>query len=385
MYARTLPALLVLFVACTPADGGDAPVAGTGGSTAGAGGAPGVGGQPPGGGGSVGAGGQIAVGSGGTMAGAGGTGGATGAGGTAPTDGPPVVPTGGDAGDDGVTEVGAPPAADFPACPPGPFEAPRPGPSQNICAGFNIKYNWNEGPTWVASQKAFFFSNFVQGAAGPGDMIKYDPATGMCETFIVGNGCNGLSVHPDGSLIAACHTPRAVLKYDLTTKMSTVLVEMVEGKRLDSPNDLVAHRNGTIYFTNPPFELAGRPQGAGPSVWRRDPAGMVHLISRGNANPIGISPDHKRLYVAGSAWNLDDAGVPTRAGGFTLGGDGIAVDCAGNVYTTTGAIISPQNQSIGRFAAGTNMAFGGADGRTLLVVSGRGMRTIQMNIPGLAQ
>jgi gluconolactonase len=349
------------------------------------GGSTGMGGQPSGSGGGPGpgAGGQPGEGgSSGSGAGGGGTGGATGSGGAAPTDGPPAVPAGADASGG---EVSAPPPAAFPGCPTGPFEAPRPGPTQNICAGFNIKYNWNEGPTWVASQQAFFFSNFVQGAAGPGDMIKYDPATGKCETFIVGNGCNGLSVHPDGSLIAACHTPRAVLKYDLGTKTSTVLVEMVGGQRLDSPNDLVAHRNGTIYFTNPPFELAGRPQGAGPSVWRRDPAGMVHLISRGNANPIGISPDHKRLYVAGAAWNLDDAGVPTRAGGFTLGGDGIAVDCAGNVYTTTGAIISPQNQSVGRFAAGTNMAFGGADGKTLLVVRGRGMHTIQMNLPGLAQ
>ena len=318
--------------------------------------------------------GGAAVGSGGAGTGAGGTGG----GGSQIDAGSTDVPSGGSGGMGG----GAPPAAGS-HCPAGPFEAPRAGASQAICAGFNFKYNWNEGPTWSAAQKAFFFSNFVQRAAGPGDMIKYDPASGRCEVFIEGNGCNGLSVAPDGSVIGACHTPRAIMKYDLATKQGTVLVNMAENKPLDSPNDLVAHSNGTIYFTNPPYELGGRPQGVGPSVWRLDPAGMLHLITRGNANPLGISPDYKRLYVAGSAWNLDQAGVPTRAGGFTLGGDGIAVDCGGNVYTNGGAIISPDNQRIGNFPGGTNMAFGGPDGKTLLVVQGRTARTVQMNIPGM--
>ena len=50
---------------------------------------------------------------------------------------------------------------------------------------------------------------------------------------------------------------------DLTTKQSTVLVDMVEGKKLDSPNDVTTHRNGTIYFSNATYELGGRPAGAG--------------------------------------------------------------------------------------------------------------------------
>ena len=84
-------------------------------------------------------------------------------------------------------------------------------------------------------------------------------------------------------------------------------------------------------------------------------------------------------------WDLDEQGVPLKkAGAFPLGNDGIGVDCAGNIYDHGGAIHNPQGQQIGTFPGGTNMAFGGPDGHTLLVVGmGRGARTVQMNLPGL--
>jgi gluconolactonase len=232
---------------------------------------------------------------------------------------------------------GAPPdaarGAAAPRCPPGPYEAPKVGASKTICAGFAVKYDWNEGPTWVAKQKAFFFSNFLMNAPGPGDMIKYDPATDKCEFFIEGNGCNGLAADNDGdAIIATCQTPRAVLRFDLATKTSTVLADMVQGQKLDSPNDLAIHSNGTIYFSNTTLELAGRDRGFGPALLFIDPAGMVHVVAQGSINPLGLSPDQKRLYAMGGYWDLDDNGVPTKKNnGFTLGGDGLAIDCAGNV------------------------------------------------------
>jgi gluconolactonase len=376
MLQRTALALVVLLAAC-----GQSP-SGTSSATGGAPGSQGTGGSGTGGtaartGGS---GGTEPSGSGGTSGGTGGTAGST-------TPDADVPDTSGPTPEAGPAET-APPAdtntAAEPICPPGPFEAPKPGPQENICPGFNVKYSWNEGPTWVPQQKAFFFSNFMIRAAGPGDMIKYDPATNKCEVFITGNGCNGLTPAPDGSIIATCQTPRALMRYDLTTKMGTKLVDMVEGKMLDSPNDLAIHPNGTIYFSNTIFELGGRQQGLGPALLRRDPQGMVTIIARGGLNPLGVSPDYKRLYAMGGYWDLDADGVPTRkAGNFTLGGDGIGVDCGGNVYTQTGAIISPANQNIGRFPGGTNMAFGGEDRKTLLVVGGKSMHVVKMNLPGM--
>jgi gluconolactonase len=310
--------------------------------------------------------------------------------------GPPGLDPGATGQDPGVTgqdpaDAGDAAAVSHPvvpvkqwSCPPGPFEPPVAGPAQPVCDASVFKYGWSEGPTWIASQSAFFFSNFVVSAAGPGDMIKFTPETGACETFIADVACNGLGVAPDGNILGACHGPRALMHYDVITREGTVLADRVDGNMLDSVNDVVAHSNGTIYFTNPTYELAGRPVGLGQAVLRRDPAGVISVVARGRVNGIALSPDEKQLYVVlQGVWDLDDQGVPSNPRSFPLGGDGIAVDCAGNIYDNAGVIRNPEGQKIGSFPAGTNMAFGGPDGKTLFVVRNATAYTVQMNIPGL--
>jgi gluconolactonase len=272
------------------------------------------------------------------------------------------------------------------SCPGGPYLMPVAGQSQPICKAFTFKYNWNEGPTWITSEQAFFFTNFVQGAAGPGDIIKYTPG-GQCETWVTGAGCNGLTAAFDGTLVGVCQTPRAVVAYDVVTKQPKVLASTYMGKMLDSPNDVVSHSNGSIYFTNPTYELGGRPVGLGPAILYIDPTGTLNLIAKTGGQPNGIclSADEKRLYVVGGGvWDLDAMGVPTKANvNFPLNADGISVDCAGNVYLSGGAIIDPSGKQIGTFPGGTMATFGGADGKTLIVVGGgTGVHTVQMNIPG---
>jgi len=92
------------------------------------------------------------------------------------------------------------------------------------------------------------------------------------------------------------------------------------------------------------------------------------VIQMGGLNGVALSPDETKLYVVGmGTWTLDAQGVPGQKGGPTPGGDGIAVDCAGNIITQ-----------------GTNSAFGGPDGKTLLVVGGgTQVRTVAMTVPGL--
>ncbi|HEY8925216.1 MAG TPA: SMP-30/gluconolactonase/LRE family protein, partial [Polyangia bacterium] len=271
-----------------------------------------------------------------------------------------------------------------PSCPAGPFPTPMVMSSQSVCASFAFRYTWNEGPTWVAAENAFFFSNFVAGSASGGDIIKYTPG-GSCETFIRDVGCNGLAVSTDGNLLAACQQPRAVVRFDLKTKQMTVVADRLGTAMLDTPNDLVQHSNGSIYFTNPPNELAGRPQGVGPSLLRIDPMGKLTKISDGNFNGIALSPDERTLYVVRSeVWSLDAEGVPsTKRALFSNNGDGMAVDCAGNVYVD-GKIFQPDGTQIGSWGAGTNLAFGGPDGKTVLVAgSGKTVRELKMNLPGL--
>jgi sugar lactone lactonase YvrE len=82
-------------------------------------------------------------------------------------------------------------------------------------------------------------------------------------------------------------------------------------------------------------------------------------------------------------WDLDAQGVPSNRTTLFTGGDGMAVDCAGNIYAS-GSIFSPTGQNLGSWGSGTNLAFGGVDGKTVLVVGGgTAVRELQLNVPGL--
>jgi len=280
-----------------------------------------------------------------------------------------------------VTDGAAPRRA---VCPPGPFPTPMPGPAQTVCTDWKAAYNYNEGPTWIAEQGAFFFSNYQHYVGKGCDIVKYTPG-GTCEPYIQGVGCNGLAVTADGNIVGACHQTRSIVRFDVTTKQATTVADKYMGQMFQTPNDLVVHSNGTIYFTNPPFELGGRPAGVTIPIFRIDPAGVVTPVAQGKpANGIGLSPDEKRLYaLQGGIWDLDEAGVPSNQRGLFTGGDGMAVDCAGNLYAS-GGIFSAQGQRLGSYPGSTNLTFGGADRKTLFLVGpGTRVRTVQMNVPGL--
>lgn len=252
-------------------------------------------------------------------------------------------------------------------CPANPVAATK-GTVTNQCQNFAFNYGYNEGPTWIASQNAFFFSNFIQSSNKGGDIIKFTLATGTCEVWLHEVGCNGLGVSPSGNLLAACHGPRAVMEYDVTTKVGRKIATMAGGKQLDSPNDLIARSDGNVYFSNTTYELGGEPQGLGFALVRIDPKGATSVIENGMLNGLALSPDETKLWVVQKGtYNLDAAGVPTKGQGPNPGGDGIAVDCAGTIFNE-----------------GTNSAFGGPDGKTLIAVGGgKTVRTIAMSAPGL--
>jgi gluconolactonase len=282
------------------------------------------------------------------------------------------------------------------ACPPGPFPAPAGTNRQQVCTGFKYSHTFNEGPVWVPSEKAFFFSNFQIGDAASnfnGDIIKYTPG-GQCEIFIKDVGTNGLGIAPDGNLLGASHLTRSIVEFDLVTKQPKTLLDNYMGKKLNSPNDIIVHSNGTIYFTNPDYEVGNRPMEMGTAVLRIDPAGIASMIAMGGEpNGITLSPDEKRLYVEqdGSGvkvYDLDDTGAPSSGPrDFSMQTDGMAVDCAGNVYLSgAGAIVSPDGKVIANIpgGGGTMPTFGGADGKTLLIIGGgTNVATVQMNLPGL--
>jgi sugar lactone lactonase YvrE len=270
------------------------------------------------------------------------------------------------------------------ACPPGPYPTQMDTMTTQACQGFAFNYGYNEGPTWIASQNAFFFSNFVQGDTSAnksaGDIVKvsYTPAANgnplvaTCEVWLHDVGCNGLGVASDGNIIGACHGPRAVMKYDVVTKQATTLATMAGGEMLDAPNDLISTRNGNIYFSNTTYELGGRPQGLGFALVRIDPTDQTSVIQKGQLNGMALSPDESLLYVVQmGVWNVNpDGSLGTKTNMPGPGGDGIAMDCAGNIVN--------ENSKYG-----TNAAFGGPDGKTLIAVGGgTSVKIIQMTVPG---
>jgi gluconolactonase len=250
-----------------------------------------------------------------------------------------------------------------------------------VCQDFRFDYSWNEGPTWVPSQGAFFFSSFEVGSPSGGHIIKFVPGAG-CEIFLADVGCNGLATSIDGNLLAACQQSRSVVHVDLVSKELTTVADQYMGQMLDTPNDLVQHDNGSIYFTNPTYELGGRPEGIGSAAFRVDPAGEISMLGEGPCNGIVLSPDQSRLYVISlGIWDLDDQGVPSNRQEMFTRGDGMAVDCAGNIYAN-GSIWSPDGENIGSWGEGTNLAFGGEDGTSLFVVASGRVRLATSEVPG---
>jgi gluconolactonase len=282
----------------------------------------------------------------------------------------------------GIGGGGAEPAY---TCPAGPFPEPEAGEVEQLCQDFDFDFNYLEGPTYVKSQNALYFSNFdiLQGTGG--DIIKVTLDDKQCVRFTSNVGCNGLAVGVPGKVLGACQQSRAVESFDLVTKAPTTLASEYLGKMLDTPNDLIVHSNGTIYFTNRLAELDGRPQGHGPAVFYIDPQGTLKEIGKGDGNGIALSPDQRTLYVNNlGTWPLDENGVPGEKAPQMVGGDGLAVDCAGNLYESGGNIKNAEGQGIGSFPGGTNMAFGGPDGKVLFVVSGgSNVRAVHMNVPGI--
>jgi gluconolactonase len=378
-------ALTFSLAACTstpvrPIQSGTAGTSGAAGSASGtAGSTPGTAGSTPGTAGST-------PGTAGSTSGtAGATVGTAGSGGT----GGAIVGTVGTTGTAGATDGGATdthPATDAGGssytrfvCPPPPYAAQMTTMTTAICngGGFTYNYGYNEGPTWIATQNAFFFSNFVQGNGSAnktaGDIIKVTLGAGgaaTCEVWVHDAGCNGLGVSSTGKLLGACHGPRAVMEYDPATKVSRVVSSMAGGKMYDSPNDLISHSNGTIYFSNTQYELGGRPAGGiGSALVRIDPDGTATVVQGGGINGMALSPDETKLYVVGmGVWNIGpDGKQTTKTNDGAPGGDGIAMDCAGRISNN-----------------GTNSAYGGSLGTTLIAVGGgTAAKLMQMTVPGL--
>jgi gluconolactonase len=294
-------------------------------------------------------------------------------------------------------DAGAPPVAGQ-RCPAGPFaDSPFPGGAapqpQMLCGGMTF----TEGAVWFAERNTLFFSDFNIGNPLAGRIMAFTPG-GQCTEFITNGGTNGLVIGPDGNLLGARHADQTITRFDLETQEPTVVVANNGGLAFNSPNDIAVRSDGNFYFTDPGFLLGNRMSQQPQATYRVDPSGALTIIdTTASPNGISLSPDESRLYLAtfGGGGNIvvfDVAadGSVGQAQTFVagVGSDGMAVDCAGNLYTTGGPgvqIFSPEGDPIGTINAqgAANLAFGGPNRQTLFITATTQLLGVELAIPGL--
>ena len=258
-------------------------------------------------------------------------------------------------------------------------------------------FDWAEGPVWVESGGYLLFTDLPQNviwrwseADGLSEFMRPSGFDGEDASHLREPGANGLVIEPSGALLMCDHGNRSLSRVDLATRRKTIVVDRFERKRLNSPNDLVIHRSGAIYFTDPPYGLEGLNESpvkelAHNGVYRLAPDGKVTLIDDALSFPNGValSPDHRTLYVAVSdpqapilmAYALGDDGRATSSrlvfdAASMMGPDapgvpdGLKVDARGRIFTTGPGgvlVLTPDGELLGVIDTGratANCAFG---------------------------
>ena len=278
-------------------------------------------------------------------------------------------------------------------------------------------FKFTEGPVWVRDGKYLLFSdpndNKIYKYTPDGQLSVFRDKSGYQGADIAEYGqpgSNGLTLDPQGRLTINQHGNRRVIRIEADGR-ETVLADHFQGKRLNSPNDLVYRSDGTLYFTDPPFGLP---------KFHQDPrkelpyegvfslyGGKLQLISKDFTGPNGIafSPDEKYLYVAN--WNKKKKVVMrynARPDGTLTNGklffdmtaapgedalDGMKVDQKGNLYVSGPGglwIISPEGKHLGTIIAPMhphNFAWGDDDGKTLYLAARTGLYRIRLDIAGV--
>lgn len=247
---------------------------------------------------------------------------------------------------------------------------------------------FTEGPLWMP-EGYLLFTDIPRNR-----IMRWHPTEGLSIFREPSQQANGLLRDRSGRLVAAEHAARRVSR-TMPDGAIVTLVDKHEGKRLNSPNDLAEARDGSLYFTDPPYGLPQQKEGKEleiNGVYRLAPDGALTLIASDFERPngIGLSPDGKTLYVADTARQhvrafdvqADGRLANGRVFGETKpwpgaqgGPDGLKVDARGHVFVTgaggvwvfdaagkpLGVIETPETPA--------NCAFGDADGKTLYITA----------------
>jgi gluconolactonase len=263
-------------------------------------------------------------------------------------------------------------------------------------------FGFLEGPVWLADKGWLLFSDMDMSSNtpnGPKSRIRRLMPPSSFDVFVEEANGNGLALDVDGAVLACTHDMQTLSRFlpDSGTRETRALTYM--GKHFNSPNDLTVRSDGTAYFSDPDWQLAGRSnETMMTGVYRVTLDDKVELVdgTLNKPNGVTLALDEKTLYVGSSSPEIraypvnDDGSVGTGTVLASPGAsDGMTIDCAGNLYVTGGndvKVISPKGDPVGTIAvAGTtsNVAFGGSDHKTLYITAGNTLYSIALMVPGL--
>lgn len=258
------------------------------------------------------------------------------------------------------------------------------GSIQEIAAPGSSYFAFIEGPVWVASLGTLFFSD---NASSPNERIwKLVPPATTPEIFLEPSGSNGLAIDNGDQLIVADQKNKQLTSVD---PENSAMLETIAGPGNFKPNDVIVRSDGNIYFTDPDS-----------GFYRTSFDGEIGEPYKDVSRPNGIvlSPDENTLYVGDvgnkqiHAFALDQDGSVMNGSVFVTATnttvDGMAVDCAGNLYAGTSngvEVFSPSAEPLGTIPTGeaSNATFGGSDRKTLYVTSRALLKYVTLAVPGL--
>jgi gluconolactonase len=298
---------------------------------------------------------------------------------------------------------------------------------------------WSEGPAWCGQGRYLVWSDIPNNR----QMRYLDDDGRVTEFRAPSNNSNGNTFDFQGRQLSCEHAGRRVVRYEHDGSVS-VIANAYDGKRLNSPNDVAVHRDGSIWFTDPPFggslyegmvdaaggpgnpqgllnAAAGQPAGAAVlkrelpnNVYRVDASGRVTLVidqaTLGSAaNGLAFSPDYTKLYLVarGGVVVADITSANTLAnvqpfGTFTVDGvrcgpDGVRTDVYGNLWCSSNAgnnvgysgvtVHSAEGRLLGRIRLPevcANVAFGGPKRNRLFMAAGQSLYAVYVNTQGAA-
>jgi gluconolactonase len=263
---------------------------------------------------------------------------------------------------------------------------------------------WAEGPAWFAAGRYLVWSDI------PNDrMLRFDEPTGTVGMFRgPANNSNGHTVDPQGRLVSCEHGTRRVTRTEHDGSI-TVIADAFEGKRLNSPNDVVVRSDGSIWFSDPSYGIESHYEGnkADPEldrcyVFRVDPNGAIRIVADDFDHPNGLafSLDERRLYISDTGVEpshmrvFDVADDGTLSGGdvfatSTAGAfDGFRLDSDGRIWTSAGDgvhCLDPDGALLGKVLvpeAVANVEFGGPKLHRLFICATTSLYSVHLKVRG---